>query len=138
MNVSGIWYSELGSKMTVKVNKGQIDGTYETAVGGAQGQYVLTGRTDIDPVKDSSLNIGWVVMWEGQQGNTDSLTSWSGQLQELDGQEVITTFWLLTIETKPDANWKSTLIGQDVFKRTRPTDESISQALRLRNSSHPL
>jgi avidin family protein len=73
-----------------------------------------------------------------KQRQQQQLTSWSGQLQELDGQEAITTFWLLTIETKPDANWKSTLIGQDIFRHTRPTDESISQALRLRNSSHPL
>ena len=138
MNVAGTWYNQLGSKMTVKVDGGQIDGTYETAVGSSQGKYVLTGRTDIDIVADASRNIGWVVMWEGEKGNLDSLTSWSGQLQEIDGEEIITTFWLLTIGTKPEINWHSTLIGQDIFKRKEPPSESISTSLRLRNASHPL
>jgi hypothetical protein len=124
--------------MTLNVNNGQIDGTFETAVGSAQGKYVLTGRTDIDPVSELIHNIGWVVMWEGERGNKDSLTSWSGQLQKIENEEIITTFWLLTTETRPKENWTSTLIGQDIFKRNKPADDDVTNTLRLYRSSHPL
>jgi hypothetical protein len=136
MGLKSVWYNQLGSRMDLTVAGGQINGWYETKVGEASGRYVLSGRTDTD--SDAARNIGWVVSWENAYGSSDSVTAWSGELQTIDGEEVITTTWLLTIETKPENNWKSTLVGRDVFTRTAPTDLQMKKAYLQGTVSHPL
>jgi hypothetical protein len=136
MSLNGKWYNELGSEMDLTVNNGLVTGTYHTAVGDAKGNYPLAGRADI--TNDTTPNIGFVVSWENQYANAESVTSWSGQYQVINDEEVITTFWLLTMETNPKLNWRSTLIGQDVFKRTMPTQEQINAKLGIGPVSHPL
>ena len=96
----------------------------------------VAGRTDTHA--DSAQNVGWVVSWENEYGYSDRVTAWSGELQNIDSEEVISTTWLLTIETAPDANWKSTLVGKDVFRRTPPDEESAKKAFLMGTSSHPL
>lgn len=73
-----------------------------------------------------------------RHGSSDSVTAWSGQLREVDGEEFITAFWILTIETRPSAEWRSHLVGQDVFRRTKPGLESIRREVALGSVSHPL
>lgn len=136
MALQGTWYNELGSEMNLTIKDGLVTGTYHTAVGDASGLYPLAGRADI--TTDKTPNIGFVVSWENQYANAESVTAWSGQYQILNEEEVIITFWLLTMETKPDLNWRSTLIGQDIFKRTKPTQEEINMKLGIGPVSHPL
>lgn len=136
MGLAGTWYNQLGSRMELTVLQGLVTGWYETAVGNASGRYDLAGRTDTDA--DRAQNIGWAISWENQGGSSDSVTAWSGQLQQIDGEEIISTTWLLTIETKPSSNWKSTLVGKDVFQRTQPDDNSVKKAFLMGTCSHPL
>jgi hypothetical protein len=137
MTLDGDWYNELGSMMRLTVTGNQISGTYHTAVGTATGVYELTGRTDTNN-SAQSRNVGFVVSWENEHGSSDSVTAWSGQRQVIAGQETITTTWLLTIETGPKANWKSTMVGKDVFTRTPPAADKVTLAQQLRGPSHPL
>jgi len=66
------------------------------------------------------------------------VTTWSGEVQtDKDGEEVIRTTWLLTMETAQNANWKSTLIGKDTFTRTKPTKAQIDKILGTRDLPHP-
>jgi Avidin family len=118
INLEGDWYNELGSKMTIKINGSQISGAYQTAVGEASGLYELVGSFDASP---DSLNpsVGWVVTWNNASENSNSVTSWCGKLQEINGKETITTMWLLSDDIDPIDNWKSTIIGKDVFIRTK-------------------
>jgi hypothetical protein len=140
MPLDGIWYNELNSEMSLTVNEDPsngsiVSGTYTSKVGGAAGQYTLTGITD-QGTGDPTPNIGFAVSWVNPNfGNSHSVTTWSGQLQEINGEEVITTFWLLTKEASPTDNWASTLIGQDTFRRTPPTQEQI--AARISKGSIP-
>ena len=140
MPLDGTWYNELNSEMILSVseapNSGSIvTGTYQSKVGDAAGIYTLTGITD-QGTGDATPNLGFTVSWVNPTyGNTNSVTAWSGQLQEIDGEEVITTFWLLTQETTPANNWKSTLVGHDTFTRTPPTKEQI--AARISRGSIP-
>lgn len=136
MPLDGTWYNELGSEMTLKVEKGLVTGTYRTAVGDAKGDYPLAGRADV--TNDTTPNIGFVVSWENEYANAESVTSWSGQYQIRGEQEVITTFWLLTMETNPKLNWRSTLVGRDVFRRTKPSEDEINAKLSVGPVSHPL
>jgi hypothetical protein len=136
MSLNGKWYNQLGSEMELKVEKGLVTGTYQTAVGDAKGIYPLAGRADI--TNDTTPNIGFVVSWENEFANAESVTAWSGQYQIIKDEEVITTFWLLTMETNPKLNWRATLVGRDVFKRTRPADDEINAKLNIGPVSHPL
>ena len=133
MGLSGIWYNQLGSQMELKIAKGQISGTYISAVGVAKGQkYNLVGLTDTDE-DPGQRNIGFVVSWENDNGSLDCVTTWSGEVQEHDGAERIVTTWLLTVEWSPGQQWKSTLVGQDIFTRHKPTP-----APRSSSSSEPI
>ena len=136
MDLNSTGYNELGSYMTLRVNGKSITGTYHTAVGDASGIYDLVGQTDTD--NDSSQAIGFVVAWQNEYGSSDSVTTWSGQYQIIDGVDTIVTTWLLTQETDPDDDWASTLINKDTFTRTAPGDEEIQQKIKKGvKPSHP-
>jgi hypothetical protein len=136
MSLEGKWYNQLGSEMNLTIKNGLVTGTYHTAVGDAKGIYPLAGRSDI--TNDTTPNIGFVVSWENEYANAESVTAWSGQFQIINNEEVITTFWLLTIETNPNLNWRSTLVGRDVFKRVKPSQDEIDTGFNIGPVSHPL
>jgi hypothetical protein len=135
--LQGTWYNELGSTMVI----GQLDpsnqtvtGTYTTAVsssGCAKGQFLLAGRSD---VQAGGQTIGWAVSWLNTSSKCWSTTSWAGHF---DGQGTIMAFWLLAMRADPGEEWASTVIGQDVFTRTQPTEEEIVHALQMKRHSHP-
>ncbi|HWH08341.1 MAG TPA: avidin/streptavidin family protein [Candidatus Thermoplasmatota archaeon] len=134
MPLDGVWYNELGSKMTLKTNGAQLMGLYETAVGAAKGEYPLAGLFTLDP----EPTLGFVVAWQNSFGSLRSTTAWSGQYQNQSGVESLVTTWLLTSDTTPDQNWASTLVGQDVFTRQPPPRAQVEKALLRRAASHPL
>jgi avidin family protein len=124
INLVGIWYNELGSSIVIdKQMDGIFTGLYESAVGAAKGFYKVVGKYDTD--LDQSFAIGWVVIWNNENGSSDAVTSWSGQIQVIEGKETIGTTWLLCQETAGDNNWRSTKIGKDVFTRLKPEPEEI-------------
>src|SRR5882672_162857 len=109
-NINGTCYNQLGSQMVLTVQGKNIKGTYHTKVGDASEIYELSGKVDID--NDPGAAIRWVVLWNNEFGSSDSVTSWSGQMQVLAEGETIFTTWLLTSETDADDSWYSTLIGK--------------------------
>ena len=135
MRLSGQWFNELGSKMVLTVNRNEVHGKYHTAVGDTKGKYHLVGRTDT--CGKPSQSVGFVVCWQNKYKNSNSVTTWCGQLQKIDGKEVITTTWLLNRETEPPDNWESTLVGKDIFTRNKPDPKSIQKLKKLKGMSHP-
>ena len=121
MDIKGTWYNELNSTLKIKkVKDGNLTGTYETAVsneGCAQGSFKVAGRTDTD---NGGYAVAFVICWQNDESDCESVTAWSGQAQVIDGEETLTAMWLLTSETPPDKNWTSTLVGKDVFTRNPP------------------
>jgi hypothetical protein len=136
MDLNGDWYNELGSKMTLKIKGQSVSGKYQTAVGDANGIYDLAGRISVPA--DENRTLGFVVAWQNDKRATDSSTSWSGEAREVNQEQSILTTWLLTVETTPADDWKSTLVGKDVFKRDPPTAAQIEAAKALRGPSHHL
>jgi hypothetical protein len=136
MDLNGDWYNELGSKMALRVKGSSIAGKYQTAVGDADGIYELVGRVSVP--EDDARTLGFVVAWQNDKRITDSSTAWSGEAREIAGEETILTTWLLTVETTPHDDWKSTLVGKDVFTRIAPTPEKVKRAKALRPPSHHL
>ncbi len=126
MDISGIWYNELGSQVEFVVNGSQLTGRYQTTVGNASGYYALVGQINLSGELENAL--GFVIVWQNEQSDSNSVTAWSGQAQEVDGEEVISTMWLLTSETDVDADWESTLIGKDVFTRNPQVKKNTRKA----------
>lgn len=137
--LSGVWYNELHSKMTLIVDEnGGLSGEYCSAVGEAEDFYILTGRFDAFPPSDGrGVSVGWVVTFRNNKGNAHSTSTWSGQYFD-GGDERILTHWLLTSSTIPSSVWKSTNVGHDTFTRKKPTASEIAKVKALTvNSPHP-
>jgi hypothetical protein len=132
--IIGNWYNELGSVMKLQINGNNIVGTYHTLVGDAEGIYPLMGIGDFDNHQSEAL--GWVVSWNNEFKNSDSVTVWSGQYQEKNEEDVILTTWLLTSESRPQDDWRSTLVGTDIFYR-QPI-EKMNKNIRNIKRSFPL
>ena len=133
MTIDGVWYNELGSKMTVEATaSGGLAGTYETKIGATCGQYPLFGSAD-----GAGRAVGWVVGWVNDFGDSGSATSWSGQHQNVGGYEHLAAMWFLTQDSDPMTTWASTLSGKDFFTRTQPTPEDVALAILHVSPSHP-
>lgn len=129
MDISGLWYNELNSTMELRVEGKRLSGWYVSAVGQAAGRYELTGFQDVD---DATPTCGWIVAWKNDRTYAPSVTAWCGQAQDLGGEELIDTTWLLTRSTKVQEDWESTLLGKDLFRRMKATDEEVRKAMQLR------
>lgn len=136
MSLEGKWYNKLGSMMDLHLEGSSVTGSYHTAVGEAQGSYPLTGFIDPRALNQSQA-VGLVVAWVNESGSSHSVTTWSGQFQVIEGEEVLTTTWLLTHETEPTQDWKSTLIGTDIFSRYPPSKMEVEKAAKQATWSHP-
>ena len=138
MNIEGNWYNGLGSTMVITaVSDGQLVGTYTTAVssdGCAQGSFDLVGLTDTDGVGDG---VAFVVNWINSRSTCYSVTAWSGQAQNINGEDQINAFWLLTVESSSANNWSATHVGQDVFTRSSPSADQVAGMSKLLRRSHP-
>jgi len=133
--LEGCWYNQLGSTMTLNAPTadGGLDGTYNSAVGDAKYDYILTGRFDACPPPDMGISLGWVVTYHNNYNNAHSTATWSGQYFNDSGDETILTHWLLTRSTLPGPKnvWNSTNLGTDTFTRCEPTDAEIAKARAL-------
>jgi hypothetical protein len=143
MKLEGIWWNELGSMMEIEIDPADpktFRGRYHTNVGNAKEKaYPLIGRCDIRGL-DSKM-VGFVVAWNAdppaakEVPRAPSVTAWSGQLQVVEGEDVITTTWLLDRLTDPKDDWESTLVGMDYFTRKRPSADEIEYASKYGRAS---
>ncbi len=123
IDISGEWVNEYGSLMRilgVDVLTGQFYGTYESTTG-ASGKYRVVGLTDTQPdYSIDSQTIAFSVSWRDMGGTpTDAnwVSAFSGQIQILQNQEIMTTTYLLQKNTDPQNNWESTIVDKATFTR---------------------
>lgn len=117
--VDGTWCNELGSTVTfVTATDGKtLTGKYRSAKGEAKDDYDLVGQ--INPMSTSQDQaIGWVVVWNNTaNGDSRSVTTWSGQYQLIDGTEEISTLWVLTSQESTAQDWSAHVVNRDDFYR---------------------
>jgi hypothetical protein len=110
--VAGRWTNEYGSVADISVDGDRLGGTYTSAVGG--GDASLSGpisgfvRGDI---------VAFSVLWPAQ---LRSITSWVGQVVDVDGVSELKTLWKLIVDI-PDADeasslWATVHTGADTFR----------------------
>lgn len=110
--LSGTWHNQLGSVLVLEEDgSGALRGRYRAAAGSAPDRsYAVAGSYDPEPFGPVTV-LGFVVDW----AENHSVTVWSGQYHRESDQ--IRATWLLTTETSGTDDWKSTVIGHDVFRR---------------------
>ena len=120
MQLAGRWENEHGSIMEITVENGKIEGLYSSHTGDT-GTYRVLGLADPNP-KDGSQTFAFAVSWHPLDGHDDGagghwVSAFVGQLQVIDGEETLTTMWLLAKPTVPEDNWTSMLVDKSIFKR---------------------
>ena len=140
MSLSGEWYNEFGSLMSITPPSDmshELRGFYVSQVGEALGAYPLSGRFGEREEGTFGAPLGWTVLWRNEHQNAFSVTSWSG-LYLRETEQILAT-WLLTRSVDAGNEWEATVIGHDVFRREKPADEYVERALRSsRPVSHPI
>jgi len=59
--------------------------------------------------------VGWTVVWNNEEGNAHSVTTWCGRYDP--DADLVHATWLLTAEGAEHTGWCSTRVGQDLFVR---------------------
>ncbi|MDA5194149.1 avidin/streptavidin family protein [Govanella unica] len=119
--LNGVWFNEYGSRMEITVDEtGFFSGLYSSHTGEV-GTYRVIGLTDPHSVSDNqgvSISIHWRPLHaEGENPDWHMVSGMVGQLQTVDGAEVITLNHLLVQETDHGDNWRSTFIDKIKFTR---------------------
>lgn len=110
--ITGTWYNELCSKMTIACQDGHLSGKYYSAVGKSKDWYDLNGYCIEN--KNYTL-VGFSVRWMNEQMETNAITTWNGQLYHLKEGDTIQTQWMLVSGVKWEDRWISTTLGHDEF-----------------------
>ncbi|GAB5566167.1 MAG: avidin/streptavidin family protein [Winogradskyella sp.] len=114
VDLTGVWENQLDSEMTlIMESSGSLSGKYKTAVG---------KPSDSEEFDLIGVVTGDLVAFIVNFGKYGSLTSWTGQVVENSGKQVIQTLWHLSKnikdENEEDEIWGSLLTGAGNFTRT--------------------
>ena len=111
-SVAGRWTNEYGSVAEIAVEGDRVLGTYTSAVGGRTGS--MSGP--IDGFVRGDI-VAFAVLWPV---NMRSITSWVGQVVEVNGAPELKTLWHLIVDIPdPDEStglWTTVHTGADTFR----------------------
>ena len=112
----GTWVNQLGSEVTFTTDPvGGLHGEYCGGAGSVAGRrYPIIGtyhRDALSPTVPMAFTVNWA--------EAHCVTTWCGHFMA-DLDEIRMT-WLMSTETETGDEWKSTVIGHDVFRRLPQT-----------------
>lgn len=112
MLLEGTWVNQLGSEVTFTPDPGgHLQGEYCAGAGGLAGRrYPVIGSYQHDPTA-RTVPLAFMVSWS----EAHCVTTWCGHLLPEDDR--IETTWLMATEAESRDEWRSTVIGHDVFHR---------------------
>jgi len=118
--LQGAWFNDLGARIElIQSDDDKLIGKYWMTADQTNGT-LTTGPSDVfgtTPYKAPGSTFGFGVMMQSGQ----SITAWTGQCLVCGDEEVLVTAWLMRSRVASCADkWKSTLIGQNKFKRSQP------------------
>lgn len=96
--------------------KGKFDSTQDPS-----GYVPVFGSVaSVDPNCPNFIPVAFSAAWPAGKDYGPSVTSYTGQYTNENGQEQIQVIFLLANQVESTALWQSTSIASDVFKRTHP------------------
>lgn len=117
-NLSGTWYSGVGSTLELQVSGGTLTGFFESTETNPSKKYPLTGLVDPDTARHNRV-LAFVVSWIDNISSSKyrSISSYTGQFHSKDNEINVTL--LITDETSIHKQYRSTLVAHDTFTRQR-------------------
>lgn len=114
-DLAGVWRNQLGSELVLHADGfGGLSGSFHTGTHRAEeGAAGVTGSYDT-LTAGSDCVLAFTVKWSEAHG----FTVWAGRYRGGDG--TIQATWLMTVDSEPEEEWRSTVIGHDVFHRVAP------------------
>lgn len=114
--LEGTWVNQLGSEVTFMPDSlGRLHGEYCAGAGSLAGRRCPVVGTYQRDLVGRTVPLAFVVGWS----EAHCVTSWTGHF--LPEQDEIDTTWLMAAESDSHDEWKSTVIGHDVFRRVTDT-----------------
>ncbi|XP_078571859.1 avidin-related protein 7-like [Branchiostoma floridae x Branchiostoma japonicum] len=113
-DITGLWYNNLGSQMTLVQNGTIITGFYGTAVESTQGAAGNSppGLVMSRPVGDPHGTFAWIVNY------SRSTSAWTAQCVICGGHAELHTTWVYRQKVDGcDDRWLAARVGEDTFTR---------------------
>lgn len=115
----GNWYSSVGSQLVLQAGSasGELTGTFDSTQdpGPAMPLYGSASVTN-----DSYCPVAFSVSWPASSSYPPSVTSYTGQYSNVNGNEKIEVIFLLANQVESTVLWQSVSISSEVFTRTPP------------------
>lgn len=110
--LAGRWRNQLDSELVLDVDdEGLLRGSFRTATGGGeQLRHTLAGTCDPTPGERRRV-LAFAVSWPDAR----TATAWCGNY--LADDDTIRASWLMTTDMGVQDDWRSTVVGHDVFRR---------------------
>jgi len=118
--LNGTWYSKVGSKLDLEVNGSELKGKFDSTQDPSGYVPVFGSVASVDPNYSNFLPVAFSAAWPAGKDYGPSVTSYTGQYTNENGQEQIEVIFLLANQVESTVLWKSTSIASDIFKRTHP------------------
>ena len=116
-DISGHWYNQHGSVLTLRASEGSLSGTFASSVG-----LTKSGAREAAVVGFSSGNLVSFLAAFPEQG---SLTAWVGHALGAGEESTLELQWQMTValpgKEDRDQLWRGIWTGFDVFRRQLPT-----------------
>ena len=112
-SVSGTWYNQHGSVLTLEVDpRGRLSGEFRSHSGLAKPS---------DPCIVKGFVASQLISFIADFSQFDSLTSWTGHRVTEEEQEVIRACWhmavMLPMKDRAEETWRGVWTGEDEFRR---------------------
>jgi hypothetical protein len=114
--LNGTWYSSAGSKLELIVDRTVLTGRFDSTQD-PNGYLPLFGVVAESTTEPNYLPLSFSVSWPPGDGFGPSVTSYTGQYSNQNGDEKIEVVFLLIDQVKSTTLWKASHIATDVFTR---------------------
>lgn len=115
-DVSGTWYNQHGSRVTLRVAEGALAGFFASSVGVQKRQ----------EVKVVGFHAGNLVSFLADFAAQGSLTAWVGHVTGHGEESAMELQWQMTValpgKENPSELWRGIWTGSDVFRRQPPAE----------------
>lgn len=129
--IEGVWYSELGGRLVLRVEDGVLRGSYHKPDGS---EHALLGQLGAATSQSRRL-VSFTVVWSDGRVSSAAATAWVGYFDESE-QGIAVHSWIL-IEGVSKSGRVATSVGMELFRRRPPQREQLDFAKKFNETPFP-